>query len=347
MDGRVLRSGTGKISSQMRQQQAISFQSLKAHWAATAASSQQVETIGRFAFTEDDIAQPSMLTNFKAYHFETTPERFRMNFSRWDHLFSHLVQGREGMFDAIMSDPPYGVREQKRKIDAEHLTATSGPSCTNANSVAGSSTADEYEITDMVVDLIMFAARALVVGGRLTFWHPTTYQYHPDELPTHPCMELEWDLGQQVTLKMSRRLVTMRKTQSVSEYLASPGAEPISHASCAPRKRTDDIRALLDCTELPDNEAYQHYREKIDKKRNASATWGDTKRDRTSPATNMDGVQGDVEGATMEKRFVRPGMSRAEKQAIQIANRERNIAERERKQRESEYSMKSRHATKD
>lgn len=323
MDGRVLRSGTGKISAQMRQQQAIAFQSLAEYWVASEGAD-----AGRFGFTDEDKAQPSMLTNFKAYRFLTTPERLRMNFSRWEGLFSPMLQGREGIFDAIMSDPPYGVREQKRKVDVEQLTATSGPQCTSSNTIAGSSVADEYEISDMIVDLLMFAARALVVGGKLTFWHPTTYLYHPDELPKHPCMELEWDLGQQVTLKMTRRLVTMRKTQLVSEYLMGPSAGPITRESCAPSRRTDDIRALLDCTELPDHSAYQHYREKLDKKRHAAATWGEIKRNRT-PADTPEGEEG-------QGRFVRPGMSRAAKQAIQIANRERNIAEREKKQRESE-----------
>ncbi|CUG89532.1 methyltransferase, putative [Bodo saltans] len=332
MDGRVLRSGTGKISGQMRQQQAIAFQCIDEHWASRGGSrevAQQRDDTSRFDFTPEDRAQPSMITNFKGYHFDTTPERFRMNFSRWDHMFTPLLQGREGFLDAILSDPPYGVREQKRKIDQEHLTATSGPECSSSNTISGSSMADEYEISDMVVDVVIFAARALVVGGRLTFWHPTTYQYHPDELPTHPCMELEWDLGQQVTLKMTRRLVTMRKTRLVSDYERSAmNGLSITKSLCAPKRRTDDIRTLLDCTDLPENAAYQHYREKLDKKRIATETWNhdESKRGRTPDDMNAE------HGA----RFVKPGMTRAEKQAIQIANRERNIAERERKQRASE-----------
>jgi tRNA (guanine10-N2)-methyltransferase len=332
MDGRVLRSGTGRISGQMRQQQTIAFQSIDDHWASLRTSDSHGDD--HFAFTSEDRAQPSMLTNFKGYHFSTTPERFRMNFSRWDHMFTPLVQGREGFLDAIISDPPYGVREQKRKIDQEHLTATSGPECSSSNTISGSSMADEYEISDMVVDVVIFAARALVVGGRLTFWHPTTYQYHPDELPSHPCMELEWDLGQQVTLKMTRRLVTMRKIRLVSEYEGSgPDVKPITKALCAPKRRTDDIRALLDCTDLPENAAYQHYREKIDKKRSAAQTWNhdESKRGRTPDEAPTNGAP----------QFVKPGMTRAEKQAIQIANRERNIAERERKQRESDEKLKS------
>lgn len=390
MDGRVLKSGSGKVSEQMRQQQQIAFESIRAYWrskdqqftttttsvvgggggskkaASVPWTTSAKEIASELRLTQEDMDNPSMLTNFRVYRLGSTPERVRMNFSRWDITFAELASparsmpslANEGMFDAILCDPPYGVREQKRRIRVDEATKTSGPQCAPANKISGSSHCDEYDISDMAVDLVMFAARALVVGGRLTYWHPTTYRYTSAELPSHPCMVLEYDIGQAVTLKMTRRLVTMVKRCSIADETERRGGVEISRAECCPTRSTDDIRALMDTVVLPDNAAYQHYREKVAKKRDAVMQWhseelgtrgageaGSTAvvsgsvTGQRSPRTSNDAPRNPA-----EERFIRPGMTRAQKQAIQVQNRKRNLEERERKHLESQVAQSRGHA---
>jgi tRNA (guanine10-N2)-methyltransferase len=51
-----------------------------------------------------------------------------------------------------------------------------------------------------------------VVGGRLVFWLPTTYDFTDDDLPRHPCLAVIANSEQRMTQKIGRRLVTMAKT---------------------------------------------------------------------------------------------------------------------------------------
>ncbi|KAF9896212.1 hypothetical protein BX616_007909, partial [Lobosporangium transversale] len=68
-----------------------------------------------------------------------------------------------------------------------------------------------YEMTEVVADLLMFAVKNLVRGGRLVYWLPTvTEDYAIDDLPTHPCMELISN-SEQAFGQWSRRLITMEK----------------------------------------------------------------------------------------------------------------------------------------
>ncbi|KAF9578830.1 tRNA methyltransferase 11 [Lunasporangiospora selenospora] len=66
-------------------------------------------------------------------------------------------------------------------------------------------------MTEVVADLLMFAVKYLVKGGRLVYWLPTvTEDYSIDDLPTHPCMELVANC-EQAFGQWSRRLITMEK----------------------------------------------------------------------------------------------------------------------------------------
>lgn len=70
-----------------------------------------------------------------------------------------------------------------------------------------------YEMTEVVADLLMFAVKNLVRGGRLVYWLPTvTEDYSIDDLPTHPCMELVANC-EQAFGQWSRRLITMEKVK--------------------------------------------------------------------------------------------------------------------------------------
>lgn len=72
--------------------------------------------------------------------------------------------------------------------------------------------AAEYSLGECLRDLLDFAARALVVGGRLVFFIPATPEtYDEAEIPTHPALALLYNSEQLLTTRYSRRLLTYQK----------------------------------------------------------------------------------------------------------------------------------------
>lgn len=68
-----------------------------------------------------------------------------------------------------------------------------------------------YEVQDVMIDLIEFAATFLVVGGKLVFLYPTTREYKDSDLPTHPCLQVTHNSEQYLQGNFCRRLITMNK----------------------------------------------------------------------------------------------------------------------------------------
>ena len=74
-----------------------------------------------------------------------------------------------GWFDAIITDPPYGVREKSEKVgtskkfdDWIDFDGTHFP-----DKVA-------YNLNDVFADLMKFSNKHLRVGGKLVFWYPVS-----------------------------------------------------------------------------------------------------------------------------------------------------------------------------
>jgi len=121
---------------------------------------------------------------------------------------------RDGFkLDAIITDPPYGIRESTEKVGAKrsyqindrHLE-THIPSKVS------------YSMQDMYVDLLNFAARHLKLGGRLVFWLPVYLEdYSEESIPRHSCLELVSNSEQPLAVHSSRRLITMAKIKEVTE----------------------------------------------------------------------------------------------------------------------------------
>eukprot|EP01063_Lacrimia_lanifica_P020583 TRINITY_DN27884_c0_g1_i1.p1 TRINITY_DN27884_c0_g1~~TRINITY_DN27884_c0_g1_i1.p1 ORF type:complete len:576 (+),score=198.21 TRINITY_DN27884_c0_g1_i1:76-1728(+) len=133
--------------------------------------------------------------------------------------------GLHGFLDAIISDPPYGRREPRKKIDEERQTRLGEiiETMTEEEKAARLERIHtkeyipppktEYSMAHLLTDLVNAAAKLLRVGGRLVYWHPTTANYNRSELPTHPALRLLSDIGQSVTIKLKRRLVVFEKTR--------------------------------------------------------------------------------------------------------------------------------------
>lgn len=115
--------------------------------------------------------------------------------------------------NSIITDPPYGVRESSEKVGTKKQGISSKgyktryPAKTN------------YMLHDLVRDLLLLAAKHLLVGGRLVYFLPITV---PTEdinkcMPSHPCLKFLYYCEQGLTPKISRLLIVMEKTRESTE----------------------------------------------------------------------------------------------------------------------------------
>ena len=87
------------------------------------------------------------------------------------------------MFDAIVCDPPYGIRAGARKAGSRKTDVRVVPSDIRAAHIPQT---QPYAVEDVLVDLLDLAAQNLRLGGRLVFLLPTTYDFDESDLPRHP-----------------------------------------------------------------------------------------------------------------------------------------------------------------
>ncbi|XP_059054562.1 tRNA (guanine(10)-N2)-methyltransferase homolog [Achroia grisella] len=110
--------------------------------------------------------------------------------------------------DAIITDPPYGVREPTEKIGIErdNYSLSEEHLVNHVPSKVG------YELAHIYSDLLNFAARHLEMGRRLVCWYPfVREEYQEDQLPSHPCLQLVANSEQVLSKLTARRLLTYEK----------------------------------------------------------------------------------------------------------------------------------------
>lgn len=105
--------------------------------------------------------------------------------------------------DAVVCDPPYGVREGARSIREDGFKPPAGRTSAYVPGL------ERVKFVDMLSGLLAFAADKLVPGGRLVYWLPTTIDYQDSDVPTSPCFRLVANCDQPMTMRMHRRLITM------------------------------------------------------------------------------------------------------------------------------------------
>ncbi|KAF9690186.1 hypothetical protein SADUNF_Sadunf01G0169500 [Salix dunnii] len=128
------------------------------------------------------------------------------------------------IFDAILCDPPYGVRAGGRKSGGRKLLkGIVGPYTVPDDKRTDHipSTAP-YSLAECVHDLLDLAARMLVMGGRLVYFYPVLRENDVVEnhFPEHPCFKLIASSEQILSSRYSRVLLTMVKTGSYTEKVA-------------------------------------------------------------------------------------------------------------------------------
>ncbi|KAJ3280091.1 hypothetical protein HK104_000910 [Borealophlyctis nickersoniae] len=167
---------------------------------------------------------------------------------------AHHPWREQPLWDAIVADPPYGVRAGAKKIG--HNPKIKPPATAlKANGEPRYPQTIPYEMSDVIVDLIDFAAKFLVPGGRLVYWLPTvTDEYKPEDVPGHPLFRLIANSEQNFG-KWARRLITMEKIRGppvvdntgrrVAEGSYAPPSDP-AHARFRERyfEKADGVRVV-------------------------------------------------------------------------------------------------------
>lgn len=116
------------------------------------------------------------------------------------------------LFDGIICDPPYGVREGLKVLGCRN--GTKGKEIVFRDGKAHH-TLDSYippkrpyGFFNMIDDILDFAANTLVDNGRLSFWMPVVRDESQEtNIPRHPCLRVISVCTQDFS-KWSRRLIT-------------------------------------------------------------------------------------------------------------------------------------------
>ena len=145
----------------------------------------------------------SIYANFKQYGLNR-PELIRCDLSNlsWRNYECMGIK-----FDAILCDPPYGLRAGARKSGVKNPIKVPKEYEDNHHPRTQC-----YDTKDIMYDLLQFVAKYLNVGGRFVYLLPATIDFDENkDLPTHPCLKLIGNSEQQCQGIFRRRLVTMEK----------------------------------------------------------------------------------------------------------------------------------------
>ncbi|XP_023318558.1 tRNA (guanine(10)-N2)-methyltransferase homolog [Trichogramma pretiosum] len=114
--------------------------------------------------------------------------------------------------DAIVTDPPYGIRESVEKIG----TTKDSVSISEEQADSHIPSKVDYALPHLFKDLLNFAAEHLKMDGRVVFWFPIFRKtFTSEQLPVHPCLELVANSEQVLSSHSSRLLLTYEKTKEV------------------------------------------------------------------------------------------------------------------------------------
>jgi tRNA (guanine10-N2)-methyltransferase len=170
-------------------------------------------------------------TNFEDYDLDPPVGLLRADLHR-----NPFRTNMQDVFDAVVADPPYGVRAGGRKSNS------SLPDIDIRDRATHIASTSPYPLGDCLHDLLDWSARMLVPGGRLAYWTPSLPEddtstggqmQASSELPRHPNLCLKYNCEQILGGRYNRRLIVMEKIKNkpydseevVKFYVENPPVE--------------------------------------------------------------------------------------------------------------------------
>lgn len=170
----------------------------------------------------------NIFSNFKQYGLPP-PELVRSD----NAIYHRHYRNHMPLFDAIVTDPPYGIRAGARKSgprkDGEVRPI---PEEHRYDHIAQTK---PYAVSDVMADLLNVAAMTLKMGGRICYVIPSMLDFNEEEdLPRHDCLRLVSVCFQPLG-DYGRRTVTMEKVKEYdikkkSEYLKNAWVNGVESA---------------------------------------------------------------------------------------------------------------------
>lgn len=159
-------------------------------------------------------------SNFKQYGLPMP-----ISLLRADNNLPPWRPGLSEVFDAIICDPPYGVRAGGRKSGGRKLLkGVVGPYTVpeekRTNHIPSTGA---YSLAECVHDLLDLAAKMLVMDGRLVYFYPVVREDDSSSSPSfpeHPCFKLIASCEQILSFRYSRVLLTMVKIKPYTDDIA-------------------------------------------------------------------------------------------------------------------------------
>ncbi|KAE8452385.1 hypothetical protein EG329_001085 [Mollisiaceae sp. DMI_Dod_QoI] len=142
------------------------------------------------------------------------------------------------IFDGIVCDPPYGVREGLKVLGSRDPTKGKEPVYRDGKAHHEEDSyippKRPYSFLAMLDDILDFAAISLVDNGRLSFWMPTANDQDQEiRIPQHPCLQTTSVCTQSFN-RWSRRLITYRRI---------PDAEVVESVARTERAKENGVSA--------------------------------------------------------------------------------------------------------
>ncbi|XP_065212761.1 tRNA (guanine(10)-N2)-methyltransferase homolog [Planococcus citri] len=117
-------------------------------------------------------------------------------------------------FDAIITDPPYGIREATERVGSKKSRTFNDP-----EAAARFPPKVIYTFHQILSDLLFFSSSHLNLGGRLVTWIPVFREDYSEStyIPEHPCFKLISNCEQVLSRVVSRRLLTFEKLREPTD----------------------------------------------------------------------------------------------------------------------------------
>ena len=130
-------------------------------------------------------------------------------------IYGRHYRTHSSLYDAIVCDPPYGIRAGARKSGSRLEDPRPIPEEHRHDHIAQTK---PYNVSDVMADLLDMAAQTLVMNGRLVYVIPSFSEFDIDcDLPRHECLDFLHCCYQPFSVDLGRRMITMKKVHEYNE----------------------------------------------------------------------------------------------------------------------------------